>query len=87
MERSAEEFPLDQPIDTSHVNDGAAETIPAERSFRREDIEGVCTNPLHDEPHEVIVGAVKRFGLVGLIVCAVGAAMLRGWHSLTGRKH
>jgi len=34
-------------------------------------------NPLRDEPDPRIVGAVKRFGLVGLIVCAVLAGLAR----------
>lgn len=35
-------------------------------------------NPLRDESDpEMIVGAVKRFGLVGLVVCAVLAAVGR----------
>ena len=39
----------------------------------------VIGNPLRDEPDAVVVEAVKRFGLVGLVVCAVGAALGRWW--------
>ena len=92
VERSAEEFSLDEPIDASHGNEAVAGALsdsasPGERSFRREDIEGICANPLRDEPHPVVVGAVRRFGLVGLVTCAVGAGLLRWWHSLTHRTH
>ena len=37
-------------------------------------------NPLRDEPDPRIVGAVKRFGLVGLVVCAVLAGLARLLH-------
>ena len=43
----------------------------------------VCGNPLCDEPDPVVVGAVKRFGLVGLVVCAVGAWLGRWWLTIT----
>ena len=33
----------------------------------------VCGNPLRDEPEPAVVAAVRRFGLVGLAACAVGA--------------
>ena len=39
----------------------------------------VCGNPLRDEPSPVVVAAVKRFGLVGLMVCAVSAWLGRWW--------
>ena len=39
----------------------------------------VCGNPLRDEPDPVVVAAVKRFGLVGLTVCAVTAWIGRWW--------
>ena len=37
-------------------------------------------NPLRDEPDARIVGAVKRFGLIGLIACTVLAALGRLLH-------
>jgi hypothetical protein len=37
---------------------------------------------LRDEPHPAVVRAVRRFGLVGLVACALGAAAARGWKSL-----
>jgi hypothetical protein len=90
VQRSAEEFSLDEPIDASRGNEALAGALSdsastAELHFRREDIEGICANPLRDEPHPVVVGAVRRFGLVGLVTCAVGTGLLRWWHSLTHR--
>jgi hypothetical protein len=92
VERSVEEFSLDEPIDASHGNEAVADALydsasPRDRPFRREDIEGICANPLRDEPHPAVVAAVKRFGLVGLMTCAVGTGLLRWWHSLTHRVH
>ena len=46
---------------------------------------GLCANPLHDEPDPVVVEAVRRFGLVGLVTCAVGTGLLRWWHSMSHR--
>ena len=43
----------------------------------------VCGNPLRDEPDPMVVGAVKRFGLVGLVVCAVLAGLGRWWLTIT----
>jgi hypothetical protein len=92
VERSADEFSLDEPIDASHGNQAVAGALAdnagaAERAFRREDIEGICANPLrNDAPNPVVVAAVRRFGLVGLVTCAVGTGLLRWWHSLTHRE-
>lgn len=38
-----------------------------------------CTNPLRTLPHPRITLAVIRFGLCGLLVCALCAALSRGW--------
>lgn len=86
VERSAEEFSLDEPIAAAHGNPAVAAALAdnagaAERAFRREDIEGICANPLRDAPNPVLVAAVRRFGLVGLVTCAVGTGLLRWWHS------
>lgn len=93
VERSVEEFSLDEPIDASHGRQSVASALTgsaggAERSFRREDIEGICANPLRgDRPGPVIIGAVKHFGLVGLVTCALGTGLARWWHSLIHRRH
>lgn len=91
VERSAE-FSLDEPIDASQGNEAVAGALsdgakPGRRPFRHEDIEGLRVNPLRDEPHPLVIGAVTRFGLVGLVTCAVGTGLLRWWHSLTHRVH
>jgi hypothetical protein len=42
-------------------------------------------NPLRDEPHPVVVNAVRRFGLVGLMGCALFAGAGR-WLSSVIRR-
>ena len=92
VEQSVEEFSLNEPIDASHMNEAVAGALSdsattAEKPFRREDIEGICANPLREEPHPLLVEAVRRFGLVGLVTCAVGTGLLRWLQSLTHRVH
>ena len=86
MERSVEKYSLHEPIGAPQAGEARAAApsdgaSPGERRFRHEDIEGICANPLRDEPHPAVVSAVKRFGLVGLVACAVGAGLLRWWKS------
>src|SRR5258708_39093097 len=45
----------------------------------------ICSNPLRDEPSPVVVGAVRQFGVIGLVSCALGAALIRWWTSLVSR--
>ncbi len=92
VERSAEQFALDEPIGAAHCHestaDAAAETAEnTERPFIDQETGVVCTNPLRDEPGALAVGAVKRFGLVGLVSVAVGAGIARWWNSLSSRDH
>ena len=92
VERSAEEYSLDEPIGGSHVHERAADATPdtadtAERPFIHEETGTVCTNPLRDEPSPIAIGTVKRFGLVGLVTVAVGAGIARWWNSLSHRDH
>jgi hypothetical protein len=77
VERSLEEYVIDQPI-------GAAdEGAPRYRDdLQHADIEGICANPLRDEPHPAIIAAVRRFGAVGLIAAALGAAVVRWWNTV-----
>jgi len=88
LERSVEEYSLDEPIGPSrgeavgHMH--SAGTARPE-AFSREDLQGICANPLREEPHPVTVATVKRFGLVGLVGCAIGAAFLRWWRSPPSR--
>ena len=58
--------------------------ITSAPSVRGMGVVTVIGNPLRDEPDAVVVGAVKRFGLVGLVVCAVLAALERWWSSAFG---
>ena len=95
MGRSAEEYSLVEPIGAPHSKEAAAgrlsetahpDSLPDPRPDRQrlqpEDIQGICANPLADEPHPAIVGAVKHFGIVGLVACAVGAGFIRWCKSL-----
>jgi hypothetical protein len=93
VERSAAEYSLDEPIGTPQGNETAAgrlsahageDALPDSGRLQPEDIQGICANPLRDEPHPAIVGAVKHFGVVGLVVCALGAALARWWKSEAG---
>src|SRR4051812_25285541 len=68
VERSAEQFSLDEPIGASHEHSSTAETAAngaetAERPFIHEATGTRCTNPLRDAPDPLVVGAVRRFGL------------------------
>jgi hypothetical protein len=92
VERAAEELSIDEPIDAHHIvarhryevavdlHRGAA--THETREFQSDAIEGICANPLREEPHPAVIRAVTRFGLVGLVACALGAAGARWWKSL-----
>ena len=63
--------PFDATMKTTTANLGQdIATAPAAAAM---EAARVCGNPLRDEPEPVVVAAVKRFGLVGLAACAVGA--------------
>jgi hypothetical protein len=95
VERSAEEYSLDDPIgvplrSASTVDELVVvklvettypHTLPDSEKLQPEDIQGICANPLADEPHPAIVGAVQRFGVVGLVACALGTGLMRWWNS------
>jgi hypothetical protein len=88
VERLLEEYALDEPLDTVRGAGSAAEALPGSAAkqtppFVREDIQGICVNPLRDEPAPLVVSAVRRFGVVGLVACALGAALLRWYRSLS----
>jgi hypothetical protein len=92
VERSAEQFSLDEPIGASHGHDSTADAVTetaekTERPFIDQETGVVCTNPLRDEPSPLAVGAVKRFGLFGLVSVAVGAGIARWWNSFSSRDH
>lgn len=92
VERSAEHFLLDEPMGASHGHESVAYDVAqtrenAERPFIDQETGVVCTNPLRDEPSPLAVGAVKRFGLVGLVSVAVGTGIARWWNSFSHRDH
>lgn len=90
MERSVEEYSLDEPTGAPHSNEFAAGALideanaisrPDPQPLQAQDIQGICANPLAEEPEPIVIGAVKRFGVVGLVACALGAAVARWWKS------
>ncbi len=86
MERAAEEISIDEPIDARHQHEAAEHShlgagYPP-RGSQSDGLEGLCGNPLRDEPHPATIRAVQRFGIVGLVACALGAAAARWWKSL-----
>jgi hypothetical protein len=90
LERSVEEYSLDEPIGAPHGNELAAGALvdeanatsrPDSQPLQAQDIQGICANPLAEEPEPIVIGAVKRFGVVGLVACALGAAVARWWKS------
>lgn len=92
VERSAEHFSLDEPTSASHGHESTADAVAQRREkagqpFIAPETGAVCTNPLRDEPSRVAVGAVKRFGLVGLVSVAVGTGIARWWNSFSNRDH
>jgi len=91
VEQSAEELALDEPITGAHGDDTTtAESLSdsaasSSRRLQHEDIAGVIANPLRgDDPHPTVIATVKRFGIVGLTACALCAAFMRWFRSLTG---
>jgi hypothetical protein len=96
VERSVAEYSLDEPIGvplrSASTVDGLVavelvetaypDSLPDSERLQPEDIQGICANPLADEPHPTIVGAVQRFGVVGLVACALGFGLMRWLKSL-----
>ena len=76
--------PVDAPMKTTTANLGQdIATVPAVAAMEAAmEAARVCGNPLRDEPDPVVVAAVKRFGLVGLMVCAVSAGLGRWWSTV-----
>lgn len=77
MEQSAEEYAIDESIEVAR-----AEPRVAAHSIRRNSIERMYLNPLRDEPDAAVVAAVQRFGVVGLVACAVGTGVARWWRAV-----
>jgi len=92
VERSVEQFSLDEPIGAAHGHESTADAVAETREntaqpFTQQEDGVVCTNPLRDEPSALAVGAVQRFGLVGLVGVAVGSGIARWWNSFSHRDH
>jgi hypothetical protein len=54
---------------------------PDSETLQPADIQGICANPLRDEPPPALVAAVRRFGVVGLLAGALGTGAMRWWKS------
>ena len=88
VERSIEEYSLHETVEAANCGEAVAGTVseaagPVSRGLQPQDIAGICANPLSEEPHPAVVRAVTRFGIVGLMACALGAGFTRWWRSLT----
>ena len=90
VDRSVAEYSLDdEPIGAVDGEEAVGERrlsdAPAARprAVQHQGLEGICVNPLREEPHPAIIAAVRRFGVVGLVACALGTACVRWWKSLT----
>ena len=85
VERSVGEYSLDE-LGAGHGEQARADTLsdstcsPA-LEMPPADLEALRANPLREEPHPAMVGAVKRFGVVGLVAGALGTGLLRWWKS------
>lgn len=90
VERAIEEYSLDE---STGAAPGEATVAPAlsdsaavrPRGLQHEGLEGICANPLREEPHPTVIAAVRHFGVVGLVACALGTGLLRWCKSLTQR--
>jgi hypothetical protein len=83
--RTAEHFQLDdtrrgEPASGAAVS-GRSATLPRLISTRSDgEVPGkrpFSVNPLREEPSRMVRGVVSRFGLPGLIVCALSTGMTR----------
>jgi len=95
VRRSAEEFSIDEPIDApdaaraAHGAQGDPASItrlPTARSAAAvapvpHPAEPAFVNPFRAEPAAAVITTVKHFGRVGLVACALAAALLRWLHS------
>jgi hypothetical protein len=89
VERSVEEYSLNEPIGAMHgemAPSAALRDCATANPYhpQHSDTEGIPGNPFSEEPHPAMVGAVRRFGIAGLVAGALGAALLRWWKSLAG---
>jgi hypothetical protein len=88
VERSVEEYPLDEPIGAAHQQMAPAAVLQdcadaGSYRLQHSDIGRIRANPLSEEPHPTLVATVRRFGITGLIAGALGTALLRWWRAVT----
>ncbi|MBV8806975.1 MAG: hypothetical protein JO042_18085 [Sinobacteraceae bacterium] len=86
VDRSVAEYSLDdEPIGAVDGEEtggerGLSDSAAARpRAVQHQGPEAICVNPLREEPHPVVIAAVRRFGVVGLVACALGTALVRWW--------
>jgi hypothetical protein len=92
VRRSAEEFSIEEPIEAPdadaraeyalHGDPATVTRIPPDRPAPAgapgpDQPEPLFVNPFRAEPSAAVIATVKRFGRVGLVACALGAAVLR----------
>ena len=77
VDRSIYEYSIDEPI-------VAPQGIEADADTLAEPVTGASAHPLREEPSAVAISTVKRFGVVGLVACALSSAVARRWRM---RKH
>jgi hypothetical protein len=74
---------LSEAVHPDSLPDCRPDVRPDLQGWQPEDLQGICANPFtDDEPPAAVVSTVKRFGVVGLVACALGAGLTRWWRSL-----
>ena len=77
VDRSIYEYSIDEPMVAPRGIEAEADALP-------EPVTAASVHPLREEPSAVAIGTVKRFGVVGLVACALSSAVARRWRT---RKH
>jgi hypothetical protein len=80
--RSVAEYILDEPLGPEPVHQATVHVARRSAHFLGDRDQRFCANPLVEEPDPSLVGAVRRFGLLGLAVGAFSTAVLRWAKSL-----
>ena len=74
---------VSEAVDPDSLTDCRPDLRPDSGQWQPEDLQGICANPFTaDEPHPAVVSTVKRFGVVGLVACALATGLTRWWRSL-----
>jgi len=74
VDRSIYEYSIDEPMAAPQGIGADADTLP-------EPMGTGSAHPLRQEPSAVAIGTVKRFGVVGLVACALSSAVARCWRT------